>query len=133
MRAEHRDYVRNRARGRCEYCRLPSHVQLLPFHVEQIVAKQHGGNGSFANLAWACDRCNAYKGTNLSSIDPETGKVIELFHPRLDTWSEHFAIHDGAVRGLTATGRATVRLLQMNSGRRIDLRRELHNLGLLDD
>jgi hypothetical protein len=132
MLTERREFVKSRAHGRCEYCQLQSGVQLLPFHVEHIVAKQHGGKDEFANLAWACDRCNAYKGTNLSSIDPVTGSLIELFHPRRDSWIEHFAIRDGVISGLTPVGRATARLLQMNSKRRVDLRRELQDLGLSD-
>ena len=84
MDAELRDFVRTRAADRCEYCRLPQSTQRLPFHVEHIVAKQHGGCDDETNLAWACDRCNVYKGTNLSSIDLETGQVVELFHPRRD-------------------------------------------------
>jgi 5-methylcytosine-specific restriction endonuclease McrA len=72
MDAELRKFVRTRANGRCEYCRLPDVAQRLPFHVEHIIAKQHGGNDNVENLAWACDRCNAYKGPNLSGIDPQT-------------------------------------------------------------
>jgi len=77
------------------------------------------------NLACACDRCNAYKGPNLSSIDPADGSIVNLFHPRRDVWLEHFAIQDARIVGLSPTGRATVRLLQMNSRRRVEIRREL--------
>ncbi len=57
MDAELRDLGRTRAEGRCEYCRLPFAAQRLPFHVEHILTKQHGGTDDEANLAWACDRC----------------------------------------------------------------------------
>lgn len=38
------------------------------------------------------------------------------------TWPEHFAMDGGKVIGLTPAGRATVRLLQMNAPRRVELR-----------
>ena len=120
-----RTRIRIRAEGRCEYCRLPDSVQLLPFHVEHIVARQHGGSDDEANLAWSCDRCNAYKGPNLATIDPESGLVIRLFHPRNDRWRDHFAFRDEQIVGVSSIGRATVQLLQFNSVRRVELRCEL--------
>ena len=97
---------------------------LIAFHVEHIVSRQHGGSDDPAGLALACDRCNAYKGTNLTSIDPETRTAVALFSPRADLWSDHFVIRDGQIAGLTPRGRATVRLLNMNAPRRVELRRE---------
>jgi hypothetical protein len=130
MHSDLREFVRSRARGQCEYCLLPDNVHLLPFHVEHIVAKQHGGGNETSNLAWACDRCNAYNGPNLASVDPTTGSVVELFHPRTQTWNENFRMQNGVIHGLSPSGRATVRLLQMNSRRRVDLRRDLYNRGI---
>lgn len=86
------------------------------------MAKQHGGSDDPAGLALACDRCNAYKGPNLTSIDPETGAIVPLFHPRLDQWEDHFELREGHVCGKTPAGRATVRLLNMNAPRRVELR-----------
>jgi hypothetical protein len=118
-----RDSIRQRAGERCEYCRLPqSATPLLGFHIEHIVARQHSGSDDLSNLALACDRCNAYKGPNLTSIDKETGEVSILFHPRTDRWDEHFVMENGMISGLTPTGRATVRLLNMNANRRVQLR-----------
>src|SRR3954469_18300623 len=108
MESQLRDVIRIRARDCCEYCRLPRKYQLLPFHVEHIVAKQHGGSDDPENLAWSCDRCNAYKGPNLSSIDPVSGGIVTLFHPRQDIWQEHFALRDPEILGVSAIGRATV-------------------------
>ena len=85
MDAAIRDLVRRRAGNRCEYCRLPqSALPHAPFHVEHVVAKQHGGSDDTVNLALACDRCNLHKGPNLSGIDTETGVTVPLFHPRKD-------------------------------------------------
>lgn len=55
-----------------------------------------------------------------------------LFNPRRDRWDEHFAYRGGGIVGRTPTGRATVRLLQMNAPRRVELREEwLKENGLL--
>ena len=96
---------------------------LLPFHVEHIIALQHTDENTddASRLALACDRCNAYKGTNLTSIDPETGEIVRLFHPRQEVWLDHFRRQRGTIIGITPTGRATVRLLNMNAPRRVEL------------
>jgi hypothetical protein len=49
---------------------------------------QHGGGDDADNLALACPDCNLRKGPNLTGIDPETGAVVRLFHPRRDVGSE---------------------------------------------
>lgn len=120
-----RELVRRRAGDRCEYCLLPQEaIPLLAFHVDHIVAKQHLNERSDdpSLPALACNRCNAYKGTNLSSIDPETKAPVPLFNPRQDAWTDHFALEGGAIIGLTSIGRATVRLLNMNAPARVELR-----------
>jgi hypothetical protein len=77
-------------------------------------------------LALACDRCNAFQGPNLSSIDPMTGKIVTLFHPRNNVWNDHFILQEnGVIAGRTDVGRATVRLLNMNAHHRVLLRREI--------
>jgi hypothetical protein len=120
-----REVVRRRAGNLCEYCHIPQEATpLIAFHVEHIVSRQHGGSDDPAGLALACDRCNAYKGPNITSIDPETGALTALFHPRIDLWSDHFAIRGGQVVGLTPSGRATARLLNMNAPKRVELRSE---------
>ena len=73
-----------------------------------------------------------HKGTNLSSFDPDTNAVVRLFHPRSDLWPEHFALKGAAILGISAMGRTTAWLLQMNSEERIELRRVLMELGELD-
>lgn len=124
--------VRRRAENRCEYCLIPQAVFRRPFHIEHIVAKQHGGLTEIDNLALACWQCNLKKGTNLTSIDPETGELTRLFHPRTDKWTDHFAfrmlesrIGRIEIKGLTPIGRATVRLLDMNEELRQVFRYEI--------
>jgi 5-methylcytosine-specific restriction endonuclease McrA len=123
--------VRQRAVSRCEYCHLPEEFSGLRFHVEHIVARQHGGTDDPTNLALACPECNFHKGTNLAGIDPATGQVTPLFHPRRDRWEEHFSRAGANVAGKTTVGRTTVSLLGMNTGDRFRLRRLLVQLGLL--
>jgi 5-methylcytosine-specific restriction endonuclease McrA len=118
-----RDLVRMRAGGRCEYCRIHQDDDpFLKFHIEHIVARQHGGPTAEANLALSCHHCNLHKGPNLSGIDPSTGQVVPLFNPRQDPWNQHFAWRGVALIGLTPTGRATIRVLAMNARERLDLR-----------
>lgn len=93
MTGANREFIRQRAAARCEYCRLPD-IALEPedFHVEHIIARKHGGPDETDNLAWACVFCNLYKGPNLASFDPDSGELTRLFHPRRDRWEEHFRI-----------------------------------------
>lgn len=96
----------------------------IPFHVEHIIAKQHLAevDHDFSNLALACDRCDALKGPNLSSIDPDTGVKEDVFNPRTSSWQDHFELINGQIVGLTGIGRSTVRLLNMNHPCRVELR-----------
>jgi len=100
-------------------------------NIEHVVARQHGGLDDVGNPALACHRCNLHKGPNLSGIDPLTGVVEVLFHPRRDRWADHFAFRGASVEGLTRSGRATVQVLDLNDARRLDLRQELLRLGEL--
>jgi len=118
-----RDLVRRRAGNRCEYCQLrQEHLPFSTFHVEHIIPRKHGGDDDPRNLALACDRCNVHKGSNLTGIDPDTGMIVPLFNPRLHRWEDHFMLADATIVGLTAMGRTTVRVLQMNDPRRLRLR-----------
>lgn len=130
MSAHLHSLIRERAGNRCEYCRLSQdHSPLVRFWIEHIIAKQHGGDDNPENLALACPRCNRFKGPNLTAIDPHSGEIAPLFHPRKQVWQEHFAIDDVRIVGLTESGRATVRLLRMNSSERLEIRTLLRHQG----
>jgi hypothetical protein len=121
-----RRFVHERAGHRCEYCHLhQDHQTVIPLQVEHITARQHRGDDSPENLALACLRCNLHKGTNLVGRDTLTGEVTLLFNPRQHVWLEHFVLKDGEILGLTAIGRTTAALLQMNTPDRFELRRDL--------
>lgn len=116
--------------GCCEYCGLPqAAAAFFTFHIEHVVARQHGGGDDPSNLALACPDCNFHKGPNLSSIDPDTQQAVPLFDPRSHSWDEHFAAEGARIVGLTPTGRATVRLLNMNEDARVEMRAELQAAG----
>ena len=115
--------VRDRADDRCEYCQLhQDDSPLARLHIEHVIPKKHGGSDQLENLALACIDCNLHKGPNLTGIDPETDEITELFHPRRQRWSDHFAWAGIYIVGRTAVGRATVRVLDMNSDDRLALR-----------
>ena len=114
MEAKLKAQVRRRARFRCEYCQFPERAAELHFQVDHIIARQHGGRSDAVNLAFACFRCNSHKGTNLAGVDPQSGKVVGLFHPRQDFWRKHFAWNGPKLTGLTPIGRATIAVLRIN-------------------
>jgi len=121
-----RSLVRERAGDRCEYCGLPqAALPFARFHVDHIIAEQHGGTDDAKNLAYCCSRCNFSKGPNLSGIDPESGEIVTLFNPRTQLWAEHFMARGGLIVGITPAGRATVRVLGMNERRRVHLRKAI--------
>lgn len=66
-----RQQVINRACNRCEYCQLPAGISFYPHEVDHVIALKHGGQTIESNLAYACWRCNRYKGSDLGSFDPE--------------------------------------------------------------
>lgn len=129
MDAAAREFVRRRAEYRCEYCLLPQRFSEFTHHIEHIIAKQHGGSDDSDNLALACHRCNLHKGPNLTGVDPLSGDVVPLFHPRRDRWAHHFAARGIRVEGITPVGRATVELLAMNDARRLEMRSEIATRG----
>ena len=130
MDAATREFVRRRADSRCEYCGLSQQTaSFVPFHIEHVVARQHRGSDELDNLALACFHCNAHKGTNLTSIDSESGQLVPLFHPRHDNWAEHFQVSGALIVGITSTGRVTVELLQMNAASRQEIRKLSMNAG----
>lgn len=106
--------VRQRANGRCEYCRLPQIASGVPFSIDHVIARKHKGRSSASNLAVACFYCNGYKGPCIAGRDPLTGKLTPLFNPRHHKWTYHFRYDGGTLIGRTAIGRVTVDVLRIN-------------------
>lgn len=132
MNSASQAFVRTRARNRCEYCLLPQAAVDYRLQIEHILARQHGGGDEEENLCLACDRCNLFKGPNLTSIDPFTQEIVRLFNPRKDSWIAHFGLSGARIEAITPIGRVTVTLMQMNSDDRLDLRQNLINEGMFD-
>jgi len=122
-----RRLVEERANYCCEYCLLPANVTFFSHEIDHIIAQKHGGITDADNLALTCWRCNRHKGSDLGSFDPETGEFSFLFNPRTQQWNEHFTRKKSTILGLTAEGRTTVKLLQMNTQKRLAERRRLYN------
>ncbi len=108
---------------------MPERYAHYKFHVEHIVAIQHGGQTKLENLAYACSFCNWKKGPNLATILVEDGPITRLFHPRRDQWEDHFEIEDSLIGAKSEIGEATIRLLEFNHPDNIIERRALLALG----
>lgn len=117
--------VWQRAKSVCEYCRMPQQYDLLTFQVDHIIARKHHGTDDSENLALACYACNNHKGPNIAGMDPKTGEIVRLFHPRQDLWANHFEWHDAVLTGRTAIGRVTIDVLVINAPHRLRLRQML--------
>lgn len=101
----------------CAYCQTwqaNSGQKMVPDH---IIPESKGGERVFANLCFSCRLCNEFKGSRTREIDPITGEIFPLFHPRQQKWSDHFAWDERGTQivGLTAIGRTTIIALQMNN------------------
>jgi hypothetical protein len=116
---ELRELVRQRARLRCEYCLLHEEDARFPHEPDHIVACKHRGQTDASNLSWTCFACNRHKGSDLASINAETGRIVRLFHPRKDKWSKHFRLEGGVIVPLTPQARVTEFLLQFNWPERV--------------
>ncbi len=117
-------FVKRRARFRCEYCRIRG----WPLTVDHILPRA-AWRGSptpsvepddLKNLAAACWECNVIgKHTRTHGLDPFSGLVVPLFHPRHDRWRDHFEWSTDflILKGKTPTGWATIRALGLNGAR----------------
>src|SRR5215472_5329999 len=122
-----RRQVQDRAQGRCEYCLIHEADMYYPHEPDHVIAEKHGGLTVLDNLAWSCFHCNRFKGSDLASIDPNSQKVVVLFHPREQRWNRHFRLNGALIEGITSSGRATATLLHMN-----DLERVAYRMGLIE-
>jgi len=128
----HYPRVAQRAGHRCEYCRAPEAIFNFPFEVEHILPTARAGADDEDNLALACRACNLYKADRVAGVDDQTGCLAALFHPRQNTWLEHFAVElpTGTIQGTTPVGRVTVACLQMNRPVQRAARLQWRRLGL---
>jgi len=124
-----RRFVTERASYRCEYCLLHEEDAYSPHQIDHIISRKHGGPSEADNLAYACLRCNAWKGSDLGSLQETTGRLIPLFHPRTQRWLDHFRLAGAFIEPLTEEGIVTGRLLKLNLHKRVIERKLLISLG----
>lgn len=121
--------VFERACGVCEYCLIHQDDGYFSFQVDHIISRKQGGRTIAANLALACLRCNVAKGTDPAAWINRPRRLIRLYHPRTDRWSDHLRLDGARIVPTTDIGEATVRLLDLNAGDRLALRRALTRAG----
>lgn len=114
--------VKERARERCQFCRMHQSLQGATFHIEHVIPLSAGGTNEPSNLVLACPSCNLHKTNRVEVVDPESGETVPLFHPLAEHWRAHFEWQEFLIVGRTAIGRATVEALRFNDPRRIKIR-----------
>ena len=128
-----RRLVGQRAEFRCEYCKVREIDTFIAFGIDHIISQKHGGGNELDNLAFACQHCNAHKGSDITTILDSYQDIVTLFNPRSQNWGDHFYSKSGKILGFTKIGTATVKLLQMNDPDRIIQRALLESAGCWPD
>jgi hypothetical protein len=124
-----RNEVAGRAQQRCEYCRIHQADTGFRHQVDHIVSRKHGGQSTVDNLAYACVLCNRSKGADVASINGESGEIVRLFHPRRDSWADHFRLDASLICARSQVGAVTIELLRFNAPERLVERGLLQTLG----
>jgi hypothetical protein len=124
------DLVWERARSRCEYCQMPQEFDGFTHEIDHVIAKKHSGATVASNLVLACFPCNNHKGPNIAGRDPATKKLTQLYNPRRHKWTRHFRWNGPELVGMTAVGRVTIAVLEINSLERVQLRQALIEEGV---
>jgi hypothetical protein len=122
INAQLRREIIDRAGNCCEYCRIGQEDQLFAFEIDHVIAEKHGGPTVSNNLCLSCPDCNAFKGSDIASIDWENDEQLTaLFNPRRQDWNEHFKLDvtTGRIEPITSEGRVTVFLLRLNDPDRV--------------
>ena len=111
-----RNAVRERAKGRCEYCLTSEALSGIRCQTDHIIPRSRGGPTTADNLCLACAACNGHKHARTHAIDPVSATEVPFFNPRRQQWHEHFSWStDGTeIIGQTPTGRATIASLKLN-------------------
>jgi len=124
-----RKRVADRAYHVCEYCLIHEDDVFWGFETDHIISRKHDGPTTFDNLAWACASCNRNKGTNIATLLGGPPRLVRLFHPRRDLWSEHFILQKVEIESLSEVGMAASKVLKLNEDIRLKERRSLAQSG----
>ena len=119
LSVELRKLVAERADFLCEYCLISAFDRLSGCQVDHIISVKHGGATLADNLCDACIFCNLQKGTDLGSINWETGEIVRFFNPRRDFWRNHFQFKESFIQPITDIGSVTARILDFNNKERL--------------
>ncbi|MEH2154927.1 HNH endonuclease [Nostoc sp.] len=125
INAELRRLVADRAEHICEYCLVSEEDRSSGCQVDHIISVKHGGATTADNLCYACIFCNLQKGTDLGSINWQTGELVRFFNPRRDFWGDHFRLDEAVIQHQTDIGEVTARILDFNGDDRIIERQAL--------
>ena len=87
--------VIERAKNRCEYCRLSQLGQEATFHIDHVIPVVAGGETVIDNLALACVSCSLRKAAREKATDPETEQEVSL------------SIRAATTGGTTSVGKAS--------------------------
>ena len=101
-----------RAAGRrCEYCGLPQWLSPLPFHLDPIVPRKHGGGHGLGNLAWPVGGAASTRVRTWPASTPRARRAGPL---RCFTRADNVGTRTsaGAAGGYSAGPRPAVRLLR---------------------
>lgn len=124
-----RAFVAERANFRCEYCLVHQDDLILACQIDHIISIKHGGLTESENLAYSCLICNVNKGSDIATILFPSHKLVRLFNPRSDIWSDHFELSKGLISDKTEIGRATAKIFQFNLPERLIRREYLISVG----
>ena len=114
-----RRLVISRVERLCEYCLIHAEDTVFGCQVDHIISHKHGGLTEDSNLAYACVFCNRYKGTDVGSINSNSGEFSRFFNPRIEQWSDHFSLDGVRIEGVTEIGVVTARVLRFNETSRL--------------
>ncbi|MBC8183923.1 HNH endonuclease [candidate division KSB1 bacterium] len=119
-----RQRIAQQALSRCGYCLTQESVSGVPLTIEHLLPRAKGGDEAEDNLWLSCRLCNEAKGILTEAHDPETRKIVPIYNPRLQRWSDHFKWSECGTQviGTTPCGRATVKALSLNTEFRIRTR-----------
>jgi len=123
--------IRTRFSNRCAYCQTAEALTVVIFEIEHIIPRSAQGQTVFENLCLACPTCNRYKANRQEALDPVSNEMVSLFHPHLQSWTDHFAWSqmNTEIVGLSPIGRATISALKMNRPQMIRVRRMWVKMG----
>ena len=91
---KNKEKVAKRAKNCCEYCHSQMDYSPNNFSIEHIIPIVKNGTNELDNLALSCQSCNNKKYTKIEVLDEVSGETVNIYHPRIDNWTDHFKWND---------------------------------------